>query len=67
MSDIKKDMIRVSFIKTEEKEFVEIEILDIGFNTIYRGTMNLAEYARCVTNGGCNYCAIDRIESKVAR
>ena len=61
---MKKDMIRVSLIKTNKEEFMEIEILDIGFNTIYRGRMSLTEYARCVTNGGYNYCAIDREESK---
>ena len=62
---MKKDMIRVGLIKTAEEEFMEIEILDVGFNTIYRGKMNLAEYARCVTNGGYTYCAIERFEKKM--
>lgn len=62
---MKKDMIRVSLIKTSDEEFVEVEILDVRFNTIYRGKMNIAEYARCVTNGGYEYCSIERVEKNV--
>lgn len=53
-----KDMIRISIVDG----FVVIEILDIGFNVIYRGKMSLDEYARCAVNGGSTYCAIENIK-----
>ena len=60
---MKKDMIRVAIVDGK----VVIEILDIGFNVIYRGAMNLDEYARCTISGGSQYCAIERDKVEAVR
>ena len=60
---MEKDMIRIAIVDGK----VSIEILDMGFNIIYKGTISLDEYTRCTINGGSQYCAIDREKVGVAR